>query len=178
MSFGLSDADNTFQHMPNSIFVSLISKGLLLVYLDDIIIHIATWEDHLQTLVEVLTCITKHNLQLQWKKCRWGSTNLCFLGFIILGDGIRMDLAKVAAITDYPRPTSIKTLQRFLGMITFSLCFIPNLALVTFPLRHLLKKGVSFVWDPACEDNFRRLKTMVQESGLLAHPNFDQPFTL
>ena len=178
MSFGLSDADNTFQHMPNSIFVSLISKGLLLVYLDDIIIHIATWEDHLQTLVEVLTCITKHNLQLQWKKCRWESTSLRLLDFIISGDGICMDPTKVVAITDYPRPTLIKTLQRFLGMITFSLRFIPNLALVTFPLRHLLKKGVSFVWDPACEDNFRRLKTMVQESGLLNHPNFDQSFML
>ena len=89
-----------------------------------------------------------------------------------------MDPTKVATITDYPCPTSIKSLQHFLGMITFSLRFIPNLALVTFPLRQLLKKGVSFNWDPACEDSFRRLKTMVQESGLLAHPNFDQPFTL
>ena len=177
MQFDLFDADNTFQRMTNSIFVGLINKGVLLVYLDDILIHTATWEDHLQTLAEVLACITKHNLQLQWKKCRWGSTSLRFLGFIISGDGIRMDPAKVAAITDYPRPTSIKTLQPFLGMITFSLRLIPNLALVKFPLRHLLKKGVSFVWDLGCEDSFS-LKSMVQESGLLAHPNFDQPFTL
>ena len=89
-----------------------------------------------------------------------------------------MDPTKVSAITDYPRPTSIKTLQLFLGMITFSLRFILILAFVTFPLRHLLKKGVSFIWDPACEDNFCCLKTMVQEWGFLAHPNFDQPFTL
>ena len=89
-----------------------------------------------------------------------------------------MNPAKVAAITDYPRPTSIKSLQHFLGMITFSLRFIPNLSLVTFPLRQILKKGMSFNWDPACEDSFRRLKAMVQESGLLAHPNFDQPFML
>ena len=178
MPFGLSDAGSTFQRMANSIFAALINKGVLLVYLDDILIHTATWEDHLQALAEVLACITKHNLQLQWKKCRWGSTSLRFLGFIISGDGIRMDPAKVAAINDYPRPTSVKSLQRFLGMITFSLRFIPNLALVTFPLRQLLKKGVSFSWDPACEDSFRRLKTMVKESGLLAHPNFDRPFTL
>ena len=60
----------------------------------------------------------------------------------------------------------------------FGVRFIPNLALVTFPLRQLLKKGVSFNWDPACEDSFHHLKTMVQESGLLAHPTFDQLFTL
>ena len=90
MPFGLSDVGNTFQRMANSIFVALISKGVLLVYLDDIPIHTATWEDHLQTLVEVLAFITKHNLQLQWKKCRWGSTSLRFLGFIISSDGIRI----------------------------------------------------------------------------------------
>ena len=71
MPFGLSDAGNTFQCMANSIFVGLISKGVLLAFLDNILIDIATWEDHLQTLAEVLACITKHNLQLQWKKCRW-----------------------------------------------------------------------------------------------------------
>ena len=54
MSFGLSDAGNTFQRMANSIFVGLITKGVLLVYLDNILIHTTTWEDHLQTLAEVL----------------------------------------------------------------------------------------------------------------------------
>ena len=49
MPFGLSNADNTFQRMENSIFASLIGKGVLLVYLDDILIHTATWEDPLQT---------------------------------------------------------------------------------------------------------------------------------
>ena len=93
--------------------MSLICKGVLVVYHEDILIHTATSEDHLQTLAEVLARITKHNLQLQWKKCRWGSTSLRFLGFIISDDGIRMDPAKVAAITDYPRSTSIKTLQLF-----------------------------------------------------------------
>ena len=164
--------------MTKSIFAAFINKGVLLVYLDDILIHTATWEDYLQALAEVLGCITKHNLHLQLKKCRWGSTRLRFLGFIISSNGIRIDPAKVAAITNYPHPTSIKSLQRFLGMITFSLRFIPSLALVTFPLRQLLKKGVSFNWDPACEDSFHHLKTMVQESGLLAHPTFDQLFTL
>ena len=108
--------------------------------------------------------ITKNNLQLQWKKCRWESTNLCnsFLGFIISGDGIRMDPAKVTAITDYPCTTSKKTLQCVLGMITSSLCFILNLALVTLSLHQLLKKGVSFTWNPACEDSFHHLKTRIE----------------
>ena len=71
MPFGLSDVGNTFQRMANSIFAALINKGVLLVYLYGILIHTDTWEDHLQAFAEVLACITKHNLQLQWKKCRW-----------------------------------------------------------------------------------------------------------
>ena len=38
MSFGLSDAGSTFQRMANSIFHDLI-QGVVLVYLDDILIH-------------------------------------------------------------------------------------------------------------------------------------------
>ena len=66
MPFGLSYASNTFQRMAKSIFAALISKGILLVYLYDIFIHTTAWEDHLQTLVDILARITKHNFQLQW----------------------------------------------------------------------------------------------------------------
>ncbi|MCO5574223.1 hypothetical protein L7F22_028005 [Adiantum nelumboides] len=80
MPFGLSDAGSTFQRMANSIFEDLIQKKVLLVYLDDILVHTKTWQEHLLVLHEVLSRIQKYNLQLQFKKCRWGATQLKFLG--------------------------------------------------------------------------------------------------
>ena len=98
MPFGLSDAGNTFQRMANTIFQDLIHKGVILVYLDDIIIHTTDWSQHIQVLQEVLLRIQKYSLQLQFKKCKWGATELRFLGFMISSKGIQLDPAKIRAL--------------------------------------------------------------------------------
>ena len=90
--------------------------------------------------------IQKYNLQLQLKKCRWGYTQLKFLAFLISAAGIQMDPKKISIITQFAQPTSIKSLQSFLGLINFSLKFIPNLATITHPLRQLLLKDKKFEW--------------------------------
>ena len=54
MPFGLSDAGNTFQRMANSIFQDLIFQGVVLVYLDEILIHTDSWPKRIQILREVL----------------------------------------------------------------------------------------------------------------------------
>ena len=54
MPFGLSDVGSTFQRMANTIFDDLITCHVVIVYLDDILIHTNTWAEHLQVLQEVL----------------------------------------------------------------------------------------------------------------------------
>ena len=178
MPFGLSDAGSTFQRMANSIFHDLIQEGVVLVYLDDILIHTPEWEQHIHILREVLHRIQKYNLQLQWKKCQWGAATLKFLGFIISATGISMDPAKIKAITNYPQPTNVKSLQSFLGLVNFSLRFVPQLATITQPLRLLLKKDTPFSWSKACIESFRQIKRIIQEAAQLAFPDFSKAFRL
>ena len=78
----------------------------------------------------------------------------------------------------YKSNTTVKSLQRFLGMATFSLRFIPNMATMTAPLRHLLRKGSKFEWTPECKNNFIQLKNTLHQAGQLAHPDFSRPFLL
>ena len=122
--------------------------------------------------------IQQYNLQLQFRKCRWGCTKLKFLGYVISAAGIQMDPEKINSITAFPQPTSIKTLQSFLGLINFSLRFVPNLAAVTAPLRTLLAKDAKFHWTEECHRSFLRLKELVRKTSILAHPDFSHPFKL
>ena len=46
MFFGLTNSPATFQTMMDGIFEDLISKGLVVVYLDDILIFTKTLEEH------------------------------------------------------------------------------------------------------------------------------------
>ena len=131
----------------------------------------------MEILCEVLKRLQQYNLQVKPHKCNWGSTQL-FLGFIISAEGIQMDPAKVVAITNYPPLRSTKSLQSFLGMANFALHFVPNLAAITDPLRHLLKKDIPFQWTPQCATHVNKLKTILQDASLLTHPDFSKPFKL
>ncbi|MBW0500585.1 hypothetical protein O181_040300 [Austropuccinia psidii MF-1] len=53
MPFGIKNAPSHFQKIIDTIFQEEISKGLMIVYIDDIIIYSETWEDHLQYIERV-----------------------------------------------------------------------------------------------------------------------------
>ena len=50
MFFGITNSPATFQTMMNDIFRTLIAKGIVVVYLDDILIFTKTKEEHEQTV--------------------------------------------------------------------------------------------------------------------------------
>ena len=178
MPFRLLDARSTFQRTGNSIFQDPIAKGVVLVYRDDILVHIESWTQHKQVLHLFLQIIQKFNLQLQVKKCCWGCTELRFLGYIVSATGVQMDLKMINAITQFSQPSSVRSLQIFLGLVNFSLKFHPNLASVTYPLRPLLNKHTKFVWSDQCQESFSQQKEMVRNTPIFAHPNFNKLFVL
>ncbi|MBW0479819.1 hypothetical protein O181_019534 [Austropuccinia psidii MF-1] len=48
MPFGIKNAPAHFQRMMDTIFQEEILEGLMVVYIDDIMIYLETWEDHVQ----------------------------------------------------------------------------------------------------------------------------------
>lgn len=83
------------------LFNDLIDHKVLVMYLDDILIHTQTWEEHVEVVVEVL-------LKIQPSKCMWAKTKLNFLGFIISKDGTNVDPTKILAIYNFPQPSNAK----------------------------------------------------------------------
>ena len=88
--------------------------------------------------------IHKSGLKLNKKKYQIGVKSTVFLGHIKSSEGVKVDPAKIEAVTKMPLLNSVYELQQFLGVITYLRKFIPNLAEVTSPLGTLLKKEVEF----------------------------------
>ena len=85
--------------------------------------------------------------------------------------GIRPLESKIAAIKDFPVPSSKTQLQRFLGMINFYRRFIPNCAELTLPLTNLLRlPKAKFAFTKEAEDSFEAIKSALAEITLLHHP--------
>ena len=89
-----------------------------------------------------------------------------------------MDLAKITALIEFAPPQSFKMRQSFLGLINFSLHFVPNLVAISLPLCQLLQKNTPYIWTPACENKLQQLKNMVRDVVILAHPDFFKAFNL
>ena len=71
MPFGLSGASATFQRMMDEVLRG--TDSFTGVYLDDIIVHSATWEDHLEHLDAVLKRLDDAGLTLKLAKCTFAT---------------------------------------------------------------------------------------------------------
>jgi len=57
--------------MMNNIFQDLIIEGIVVMYLDDILIFTRIVEEHTQTIQKVLEILTEHKLFLHSEKCKF-----------------------------------------------------------------------------------------------------------
>lgn len=115
MFFGLTNSPATFQALMNSIFADLTAKGLVAVYLDDILIFTATLKEHRAVTHEVLERLRKHDLYLRPEKCEFEKQQVEYLGLIIRHGEVTMDPSKVDAVRTWPTPTTLRDLRGFLA---------------------------------------------------------------
>ena len=105
--------------MMNDIFRDLIMEGVVVVYLDDILIFTETIEQHCEVTRWVLKLLEENKLFLKPDKCEFEKTKVEYLRVVISHNSIEMDPIKVARVAEWPVPTSKKEVQSFLGFTNF-----------------------------------------------------------
>ncbi len=149
MPYELVNAPSIFQDFMHEVLREYL-HWFVLIYIDDILIYSRSMAEHRHHVAEVLQRLRDFHLFLKAEKCSFHQSSVQFLGCIIDHSGIQMDEWKVEAIRNWPVPTTIKELQRFLGFSNFYRRFIHNYSSITSPLTSLLKdKPKSLSWSPA-----------------------------
>ena len=113
MFFGLTNSPATFQTMMNDIFMDMISEGVVVVYLDDILIFTKDLDEHWQITHRVLGRLAEHQLYLRPEKCEFEKTRIEYLGLIISENQVEMDPVKVAGVADWPETYNRREVQSF-----------------------------------------------------------------
>jgi len=147
MFFGLCNSLATFQTMMDNIFDDLIMEGVVVVYLDNILIFTETLEEHWRVTQRVMELLCKNNLFLKPKKCKFEKTEVEYLGVIISQNSIKMDPVKVAGVTEWPTPSNRKEVQSFLGFTNFYRRFIQGFSHLAHPLFNLTRKDMEWRWE-------------------------------
>ena len=181
MPFGLMNAPATFQRLMNRLFSGKEWEPVF-VYLDDILVVSASFEDHLRDVGLVLDRLKEAGLRLKPSKCSFARKEVVYLGFTVSSEGVTPNQEKVKAIVDLPQPTDCKSVRRFLGMLNFYRRHIQSLAAVARPLTALTRKDpvsggtVQFKWSPDCEKAFRELKEKLVSAPVLRPPDLSKQF--
>ena len=183
MPFGLCNAPATFQRLMETAMGEIYQRWCS-VYLDDLLTHSRSVSEHLIRLRAVLGKLRAAGLKLKLTKCIWMKRKVVFLSHVVTPEGISPQPEKVEGIKEYPPPTTVSGVRRFLGMAGHYRRYVKNFSRIAEPLRSLTGGESSELketllgdsWTPACTLAFEQLKTALGEAPVLAFADYDVPF--
>lgn len=177
LPFGLSNSPASFQRVMDTILADVKHK-FAMAYMDDVIVFSNTIEEHVDHLNIVLQKLWDAGLTIHPGKVQLASSRVNLLGFVVDNGQLLPNQEKLQAITEYPPPHNVKSLQRFLGMVGFYRQFIPHCAEVSRPLNKLLQKGVRWTWGQEQQTAFMSLTLAIAKTASLQLPDLNKDFVL
>jgi hypothetical protein len=162
-------------------FVMTGVKGII-KYIDDILVHSRDHAQHLKSLEEVLWRLQKYGLKLNVDKTIIRARTVQYLGYTLSGQGVTLSKDKLAAIKDFPMPTSPKAVREFLGLANYFRLLIPRFSQTAHPLNKMMR--ASTVWrtgappPPEAQTAFKKLKEALMSAPIVVNPNREGRFIL
>ena len=156
MPFGLANSPATMMRLVDKIEAPEL-RTKVFMYLDDLLIITETFDEHLLVLQEMALSLKKAGLTINVEKSKFLIDEVKYLGHIIGHGEIKTDPETIQSVKEFPQPTSVKQIRRFLGMCGWYQKFIPNKASIATPLTEMLKKG-KFVWTEESIAAFEAIK--------------------
>ena len=177
LPYGLCNSPITFQKVMNKVLGDLLTKSCL-CYCDDILVHSATLEEHLDDIDEVLDKLEEAGLKLKASKCKFAADSVKYLGHIITAKGVLPNPEKIAVVENYPVPQNPTHVRQFMGLVNYYRRFVKGLSTIARPLQDLTQKDVPWVWTEQCQSAFELLKSKLITPPCLAYADTSKPFIL
>ncbi|KAH0730058.1 hypothetical protein KY289_001246 [Solanum tuberosum] len=160
MSFGLTNALSAFMDLMTRVFRPYLDL-FVIVFIDDILVYSRSLREHNHHLRIVLQNFRDQRLYAKFLKCEFWLESVAFFAHVVSKEGIRVDPAKIEAIRDWHRPTSIIEVRSFVGLASYYRHFVEGFSTIAVPLTRLTRCDVPFVWSEECEASFLRLKELL-----------------
>ena len=123
LSFGLRNSGIQFQKNMQQI-LSEFSHNRIIIYIDDILIMSETFEEHVELVERILTTLMNNGIKIKVSKCEFFKESVSFLGHLISNKGIEKSPEFIDKIRNYPKPSNVCQMTRFLGLTNFQRKYI------------------------------------------------------
>ena len=143
MFFGMSNSPGAFQRFMNYALEPWYKKHGRKEgknYMDDIGIStkLKDIDKHIEMIHDLFDIMEEHGLHLKLSKSIFMQPQMDFLGVRINKDGVTIDPAKIAGITEWPEEIgTVKGVCAVLGVCGYHRMFIPRFSQIAAPLVRL-----------------------------------------
>ncbi|XP_071949807.1 uncharacterized protein [Antedon mediterranea] len=177
MPFGLVNAPATFSRIMRKLLHGMKNT---INYIDDILIHTSSWEEHVTILKELFRRLRAANLTARPSKCFIGYESIEFLGHVVGKGHLKPRPEKIQSIVQAKRPETKKQLRSFLGTTNYYRRFIPHYSAIASPLTDRTKNQEpnKIRWEVSQENAFKTLKSKLTSKPILCLPDLSKPFIL
>ena len=160
---GAKGAPPYFQYqMVNTVFAGLI-HNICEIYLDDIIIWGASINELTQRLEKILQRAQKYNIIFNPEKCRFGMSEVEYVGHVINSTGLSFTQAKRDKVENFRLPTTVKEMKSFLGLASYFRDHVRDFTTLSHPLREMMesKQRGPLHWTEEKKGAFRQMQQAV-----------------
>ena len=173
LPFGLKNSGIAFQRIMQRI-LSPVSSSNIIVYIDDILIMSADFEEHLKLVGKVLRTLARYHIKIKVGKCEFFRSSVNFLGHKLSGRGIEKSRAYVDKVRQFSRPSTVTELRQFLGLVNFQRKFVPRCAEICKPLYDVTgqPKKATIIWTEERIQAFERIKLEIEQEVRLSYPDY------
>jgi hypothetical protein len=107
--------------------------------------------EHLRHLDTVLAVLAENGLHINPAKCQFAQPEVDFLGHHVTASGLSPMASHTQPSLEFPTPSDVKMLQKFLGMLNFYRRFLSGIARVLKPLTDAISGKANFFGLQKCK---------------------------
>ena len=167
---GLKGAPSFYQMvLATIVFVGLINY-IMELYIDDLIIHAQTIDELISRLRTVFETLRKFNMTVNPAKCRFGLSEIEYVGHIIDPTGLSFSKDKKEKVRMFPKPMNCKHVKQFLGLVNYFRDHVQNISVLMKPMQQMIikyEKARRVQWTPEAEEAFEKIKDAIVDSAKL-----------
>ena len=181
LPMGLKGAPAFFQR----VISTRVLVGYLMIicelYLDDLIIFARTIEQLVESFRKILLRFREYNILINPEKCRWGLSEVTYVGHTVNSDGLHFTRERLEGVKDFKLPLTQKGLKSFLGLTNYFHDHVAHLSEMVRPLNKMLtsyEKTRRIEWTEEGKRTFELIKRAINECPRLFFLDDESPVRL
>jgi hypothetical protein len=172
VTMGLKCAGNFVQRTMTTIILLGLVYLICEVYMDDVLVYGETDHDFLQNLRSVFDRFRKYRIVIKPDKCQLGLAEIEFVGHTISSEGVTFSREKIQEVVEFRKPTELKDLRSFVGLVNYLRDNVRGCSLLLDPLMQMVtaatnRRDKTVVWTEQGERAFCQIKQAVNDLPVL-----------